>query len=368
MGIAWVLVLAAVITILQSFVLGRWALSRLSYTRQFNVSTCFAGDTIEMVEVIENAKPLPVLWLRTESTIDAHLRFQNQEEFDIDQGQTSQHHKSLFTLMPYRRIRRRHKVYCSNRGIYQLESVSITGGDALGMQVKSKSISTQAKLTVYPQIIPMQELPIPSHDWQGDVTVRRWIMDDPFLVSGVRPYRNGDPMNRISWKATARTNHLQVQQHEYTADQRLYIYVNVELSETMRGAVTDQPLIEKGLCYAATLASEAIANGLTVGFGHNAHSQDRPSEFVKVPSMGGREHLMALFEVMTLLEMKHRLPFHQYLEEDVLVMAERRDYMLITAHLSESIQQQIDRLRLADHSVQILRLEKESSKVEEVAG
>ena len=64
MGITWVIVTAFIISLIQGFVFGRWSLSRISYSREFNVSTCYADDTIEMIEVIANAKPLPVIWLR----------------------------------------------------------------------------------------------------------------------------------------------------------------------------------------------------------------------------------------------------------------------------------------------------------------
>ena len=81
----------------------------------------------------------------------------------------------------------------------------MTAGDLLGIKDPFSQNNLQANLVVYPSIIPMQEVPLPSHNWQGDISVRRWIVDDPFIISGVREYRAGDGMNQISWKATART-------------------------------------------------------------------------------------------------------------------------------------------------------------------
>lgn len=360
--IAWLLAVAGAVMLMQSVLFGRWALARVSYTRTFGAEAVFAGDTAEMIEVIDNAKPLPVFWLRAESTISANLRFQIKADLDIDRGKATQHHKSLFTLLPYRRIRRRHQVYCASRGVYRLESVSLSAGDLFGLSVTTRSVPTSAVLTVYPQLLPLHEVPLPSRDWQGQITVRRWIVDDPFIQAGVREYRAGDEMRRINWKAVARTSVLQVNKHDYTADRKLYLYVNVEVTEQMRGIVSDEALIEKGISYAATLAAEAVAAGLPVGFAHNAHSLDKTDGFVNIEARGGREHLLAIFEAMARMEMRHRYMFHDLLSDGASHGGERRDYVIITAHVSDAILERMERLRSLGHGVYLIRLEKEAEE------
>ena len=342
-------------------------MSRVSYSRAFNQSTCYVGDTVEIVEVITNAKPLPVIWLRMESTIDASLQFHTVTGIDIHQGERSQHHKSFFTLYPYRRIRRRHEVRCTKRGIYRMESVVMTAGDLLGIKTHTRKINLQANLVVYPSLVPMQEVPIPSHNWQGDISVRRWIVDDPFIISGVRQYRYGDGMNQISWKATARTGQLQVYQRDFTSDHRLVVLLNIEVTEAMWDIVTDEALIEKGIAYAATIIMNAISQGMTAGFGHNAHSLDRSMETFRMPSYGGNEHLLSILDAMSRLQMKRKLAFHSLLEEELVDNLEKNDYMIITAHMTPIIADHMERLRAKGHSVQILSLEKESLAGRETA-
>ena len=74
-------------------------------------------------------------------------------------------------------------------------------GDVIGLERISLPITTDAKLIVYPGKINMEDAFIPASYLQGDTIVRRWIVDDPFIVSGTRQYLPGDPMNRINWKA-----------------------------------------------------------------------------------------------------------------------------------------------------------------------
>lgn len=360
MGIFLLLLVALVVAFGQSLLFGKWALSRVKYTRQFSVTECYSGDTIEMIEVIENRKLMPVFWLRAESTIAASLRFHSTEEtMDIDVGKRTQYHKSLFSIGSYRRIRRTHKVICARRGLYRIDQVSLTAGDLLGMNDKSKSMPVNIELIVYPQVVTMEEIPLPSHGWQGDVSVRRWIVEDPFLMTGVRDYRSGDPMKRIHWKATARTGTLQVYQHDYTAEQRLVVYLNVMDKETTRDVVHDEKLIEKGISYAATIVSDAVARGIPVGFGHNGMRQGKPEIDVRLPIGGGREHLLAILSEMAAIELRCKLLFHDFLAQDDPITEDRCDYLLITSHVSQLAAEQIERLKQAGHSVQTLLVEKD---------
>lgn len=144
------------------------------------------------------------------------------------------------------------------------ETVSASIGDLVGMHAATKSQRTDLELLVYPHLVSRDDIPLLSSRWQGDVTVKRWIMPDPFLVSGVREYRYGDTMNSIHWKATARSQRLQVYNREFTADPRLLIIVNTQITATMWDAVSDPELVEKGLSYAATLAEYAISQGIPV--------------------------------------------------------------------------------------------------------
>jgi uncharacterized protein (DUF58 family) len=48
----------------------------------------------------------------------------------------------------------------------------------------------------------------------GDVRMTYRLFEDPTRVAGVRPYEVGDPLNRIHWRATARTGALHSKVHE----------------------------------------------------------------------------------------------------------------------------------------------------------
>ncbi|NLO81972.1 MAG: DUF58 domain-containing protein [Clostridiales bacterium] len=356
MSIQWFIFVTALIIILQSFIFRKNGLKKIRYTRYFNIPAVFEGQEVEMVEVISNEKLLPVPWLRVESKISAYLQFQKQFNLDI---QHQQFHKSLFSLTSYMRITRRHKIKCLKRGCYYLDSVAMTCGDLFGFQDISKTFNLDARLLVYPKLIRMEEIPLPFHSWQGDVTVKRWIVDDPFMVAGVREYTYGDPLNRINWKATARTGKFKVNNLDFTANPRLMIYLNVDISENMWDAVTEPERIERGISYAASIAQHAISRGIEVGFGSNGYLIDHKDEPIRIPPRCSSEHLISIFEALAKLVIARRVTFFTFLEQDLAKGVTGMDFLIITSYVSERMSSQVKRLEEYGNAVEFLWLHRQ---------
>jgi uncharacterized protein (DUF58 family) len=359
MAIQWFIFVTVIVVLMQSGAFRRWGLKKVRYSRYFNLPAVFEGQEVEMVEVISNEKLLPLPWLRVESKISANLRFQKQFNLDI---QHQQFHKSLFSLRPYMRITRRHRVKCLKRGCYFLNSVAMTCGDLFGFQDMSKEFHLSAQLLVYPKLIFMEDIPLPSHSWLGDVTVRRWIVDDPFMLSGVREYVYGDPLNRINWKATARTGELKVHNCDFTANPRLVIYLNVDISEDMWDVVTEPERIERGISYAASIAQYTISRGIEVGFGCNGYLIDQKDEPVRLPTRCSSEHLTVIFETLAKLVIARSVTFYTFLEQDLAKGVTGKDFLIITSYVSERMERQVSKLREYGNAVEFLRLDQEETE------
>ncbi|MCZ8513490.1 DUF58 domain-containing protein [Paenibacillus filicis] len=351
MIIGWILFVAALAAGVQGALFRKWGHRAIRYERFFSAAACYPGEEIELVERISNRKPLPVPWLRLESLIHANLRFQKQFNLDISGGTLFQNHRSLFSLMPYRQITRRHKITALARGCYRLNTATLTLGDALGLSSKAVRLSLQAELLVYPRPVNPEEIPVPSRSWQGDRPVRRWIVEDPFLIAGVREYRSGDPLKGVNWKASARTGRLQVHQYDYTAQDRLMIYLNVEDHDKMWHQVNDEALFERGIEWAAALAGQALEQGTEAGFGTNAYSVDTPKEPVKIEPGSGGGQWSLLQETMAKLVVARSIPFDTFLEQEAENGLGRQDIVILSAYMSEKMKPPVERLRANGNSV-----------------
>ncbi|WP_274650718.1 DUF58 domain-containing protein [Paenibacillus humicola] len=357
MGIHWFILSAVAVILAQRWLFRGFAMKRVSYTRTFSVNRCFEGDRIEMIERLVNRKALPLPWLRVESLLHTGLKFESGANFDVSNGQFYQNHKSLFSLMGYKQLTRRHAVQCVQRGCYRLTGASLTTGDLFGLFKKWTQVPLQEELLVYPLPAEHPELRLPSRSWQGDITVRRWIVEDPFYVTGVRDYQAGDPLKSVNWSATARAGKLQVHRRDYTADYRLLVLLNVEDHEDMWEVVNNTPLIEQGIRYAAGLLQYATEQGLETGFVTNGHDLDVPGVPVATPMGSGNEHLTYLLECMAKLVIARTVPFDELLLQLAEEREERCDLVILSAFMSDKIALAVERLRRAGHSAEWLPIE-----------
>lgn len=62
----------------------------------------------------------------------------------------------------------------------------------------------------------------------GVLEGRRGMVEDPFAFAGMREYDGTDPMNRINWKASARSGNLMVNLQNSTYSPRVACFVDVE--------------------------------------------------------------------------------------------------------------------------------------------
>ena len=78
-----ILLVLLVVQLLFDLILRRFALKGLQCSRRFSVPCAFEGDSVEVIEVVRNDRPLFVPWLRLESRISPHLRFGRLENLDV---------------------------------------------------------------------------------------------------------------------------------------------------------------------------------------------------------------------------------------------------------------------------------------------
>ncbi|MNN16019.1 hypothetical protein D3C81_1291440 [compost metagenome] len=202
----------------------------------------------------------------------------------------------------------------------------------------------------------MQELPLPNHSWLGELPVRRWIIEDPFLTAGIREYRPGDPLGNINWKATARTGELQVHKRDYTADHRLMIYLNLETSDSMWRTVIEPERIEMGIRYAATVAEHALRSGLAAGFASNARLADGPNEPIRIEPHTSSDQLTLLLETMARMVLDRTASMIRMLEIEIEAGATDTDYLIISCHQGEKLAETAELLRQNGNGVEWMEI------------
>ncbi|WEG11893.1 DUF58 domain-containing protein [Pullulanibacillus sp. KACC 23026] len=370
MNIAWFIFIAFLFLMAQSYLFRKWGLTRLTYSRTFSKESVFAGEEFEMLDEISNRKGLPIPWLRLESRIDPGLQFIRRQDSIKDEASEG-YHKTLFSLFPYQKVTRRHRIKGLKRGVYHLENVSITLGDLIGLANAHESFHSEAMVLIYPKLVPIDQLPLPAHSLLGEITVKRWLMEDPFIRAGVRDYVNGDPLRSLNWKATARTGRLQVSKNDYTADFHLMIYLNLDETDDLWMPILNKPLAELKISYAATLATYLITKGISTGFGANsdfvppfgsAPAQGRAS--VRIEPNHRQQQLTRLYDAMAKLSLDRSMSFPQFLNEDIGSRT-NTDILIITSHVSEAWEERIRSIKNQGNEVHLLMISDSLNKGQE---
>ncbi|SFM23264.1 Protein of unknown function DUF58 [Gracilibacillus orientalis] len=359
MNIAWVIVVLLIIILLQGMLYSKIGLKGISYKRAFKQDAVFEGETIEMVDEIINKKLLPIPWIRLESKMSPYLITQSEKEKQQKEG--DMFHRTLFSLLPYQKITRRHQLIGTKRGYYPLNTVSVTTGDGVGFSEVFHSFEASTAITVYPNLVPIDDIPLPSHSWLGDITVKRWIVEDPFLQAGIREYQQGDPLNSINWKATARTQSLQINKKDFTADHHLMIYVNFDTNEDIRMPIEQPDVIEKGLSYAASLANYAIEQGISTGFGCNGYfvepftnTTDRIKPSIRVEPSNSGQQFAYILDAIAKVKMDRSRNFRAFLQEDIDQGLTKTDIIIFAVKVTEKMEKQIAYLESLGNAVEVV--------------
>ncbi|MHB1484031.1 MAG: DUF58 domain-containing protein [Saccharofermentanales bacterium] len=303
-----------------------------------------------MTEVIQNKSLLPIPWLVCQTVINLGLEFKQLNDMHI----SGEYHRSVFSLMPFSRITRKHYIKCMKRGVYNLSHITLTTGDVFCFLTKEYGVDFDTSIMVYPEILSRQELLMHFHSLAGDMIIRRYILPDPFMISGVREYDYNDPMNMINWKTTARCGSLQVYNRDFTSDLRLMIILNIDPDPFYSYAISDadQRKIEYAISYCATLADYATENGFEVGFCTNSHFFEN-EETVFIYPHYSYEQFYEILESLSKLQLNSKISIGKMVDDKIDQFVDM-DIIIISVWADEKINESIDSLKKNGCKVDLL--------------
>ena len=121
-------------------------------------------------------------------------------------------------------------VKAERRGVFLLEKVYLSSGDPLGLFRKKKRFLLPAQVEIHPRIMPLESLAVANKsggltDAEGRNQGRAGGGAEFF---GVRPYRIGDEVRHIHWKATAAKGRLMVKEFEASAVDQVVILLDTD--------------------------------------------------------------------------------------------------------------------------------------------
>jgi uncharacterized protein (DUF58 family) len=286
-------------------VVGQWwshrALRAVTSSRRFP-QRAFLDESVPIQLEIVNTGWLPLAWLRVQD--DAPVDLVGPDTF-----------RRAVSLGPRARAQFEYRVWAGKRGYYRLGPLRLSSGDVLGLTADTHRPEGQPEhLIVYPRIVPLARVKLPSHSPLGTLRHTQPIFEDPSRVLNKRDYVAGDSLRQVDWKATAAAGRLQVKQFEPSIALTGVLLLNLNRAEYEVRTRIDAT--ELAIVIAASIADWLVEQKQSVGLITNGLDPLQPDGRARrLPARKGRAHLMQLLDVLARIQITDAPPLPQLLQQ-----------------------------------------------------
>ena len=314
--------LTPVYLLLGAWLIGRWwgrvALSSVRFKRSF-VNRAFLNDKITLHIAVRNTGRLPVVWLRLHDSLPIAL---GPPAFDY-----------ALSLRPKESREFEYTVQANKRGVFTLGPLTIHGGDVLGLSEAHKLQGELEALTVYPRVVPLPLIHLPSRTLLGALKHAQPIFEDPSRMRGKRDYANGDSLRRVDWKATAASGRMQIKLFEPSVTVEAMLVLNLNRAEYDRMAWIDGT--ELAIVVAASLGNWLIEHKQAVGLLTNEKVTRA------TPMRKGRAHFMHVLEQLAHATADDAAPLSETLRHKLMHLNWATTLIVITGKADDALLDQL---------------------------
>ena len=322
--------------IIGTFVLGLWwqkrALAHLKVSRRF-VDHAYLGETVQIELTIENTSLLPILWLEIHESLPVNLRAGR----DI---------KEVFSLGLRSKKTIRYEINAFKRGYYPIGPSLIESGDPLGLTKPSQISVPEAHLTIYPRIVDLAALGLPSRSPFGTIRDENPVYEDPTRLMGKRNFQNGDSVRKIDWKSSASSGELLVKLYEASIALELAILLDLDKASYDIDSFYDAT--ELAVTAAASLAAWSKQHQQSVGLftnGFDPLAVEMASH--ALPPRKGSGHLISLLELLARIQPGASCPVDPWLQDTRGLLSWGTTLVLISGKISPETFDQLFQARKA---------------------
>jgi len=278
-----------------------------------------AGQEAELSILLTNPYPFPFPQLEAEYTLPG---FGDGESY-----------LATFTVLPLQRIRIRERMPLPYRGDYAVGLASIKLYDVFGlysMTVPFEKLTHAPRphVLALPRMFRVGSIPLPRLESPVNAAGAADATEDPSSMADVRPYVPGDPVKRIHWKLSARSNQLLVKRYEPAAVSDALIYLDASLCRLSpeEAWAADDVLTSAAL----SLAAKVLEQGIPVQLIHR-------EERLRRVRMTKLEELSELRRELARLRLDGLVPLEQVLAGENANLMNTRFAWVLTREMNASL-------------------------------
>ncbi|MCX6044934.1 MAG: DUF58 domain-containing protein [Chloroflexi bacterium] len=263
------------------------SVGKLDVQRQL-ADHAFLGEKIPVEVRFTNRSWLPLPWLQLQELVPLDLKDALDYSMVISVGSRAV-------------VEHDYTLYCKRRGYYALGPLSLRTGDLFGFVDTVWQTNQIVHITVYPQVLALHKLGLPSRAPFGVIASRQRLFEDPTRLAGVRAYTNGDSQRAIHWKASAHSDSLLVKKFQPAI--ALNVAIVLDLNREAYPHVGEYGLSEWAIVIAASIASHMVQQRQPVGLITNGLDVVSDQLAAALPSRNGQGQLMSILSLLARLKM-----------------------------------------------------------------
>lgn len=337
--------LVALVLLLEQY-WAEWALAKLRYFFSCSHLLAEPDQPITITSGVENPWFLPIMYIQTTEYLPPEASPLDRTAVSlrpVNQWSTQLCVEDTTYLLPRRRQVNQLRFSLPRRGWYRLGSAVLTTGDFLGLKDAACHQDARGEVVVIPRRCKDAEVLKALGGFLGDISVRRFILEDPLLTVGFREYTGREPMKSISWTQSARVGRTMVKQYDYTVDATVTVLLNAQ------GGTEEQ--MEECYSVTRTVCEELEARGIPYDFRTNGDLTGPMGPMSHVSQGLGRQHLRTILYGLGRAAGKYSFPLETLVEQSLLGAQTNQSYLLVTPPLPPRQQHLKQRLRAAGGAV-----------------
>ena len=290
------------------------------------------GEEICLRYTVRNTSRWPLLYAGLTLRLDPVFLVCEDEEWmrrhaTVDfTGTRIDHH---FYLLGNRKFSGKLRFSVKERGLHDFGRYYLESGDFLGLRPVLRDGPVDLRIICTAQTCEAPHFETLGGEL-GNVSVHRFILDDPSLVMGYREYSGREPMKQISWNQTAKAGHLMVRQNDFTTDRIAEVIVNMD--------PTHAPWMERCLSLTRTVCERLEAEKVPYALQSNG-------DLFSLPEGLGKGHLFFIQRRLGLSRLTGYTGFASLIDRCILQRQMSCTYIIITPSTDDAFEAALSRLR-----------------------
>ncbi|KLE14852.1 DUF58 domain-containing protein [Clostridium sp. C8] len=263
-----------------------------------------------------------------------------------DKGGVIQKHKiNNISLQPFSKREVSIDYIYKYRGDFKLGVSTIEIQDFLGIFKFTLKNKTPLYITVYPQIIDIDEFYLSSGYLSDNVSSIGGGQEDISTIEEINKYNYGDSLRKIHWKLTAKTNELMIREYEKVGSRSAILILDLQSNnfEVEKNAAIEDKLLETTIAILRyCIYNDAEVKLIYDSKGINAINYSNSLDFQKA------------YETLAKIEFNQKTSFKDIIESEVNCNIGKADIIIATFNINYILYEELNKAILLGCNITLI--------------